>query len=354
MKRAGWGCGCLAVLVLAFLIVPELLAFPVELVFYLVVGWVPFLMGTIPQMTIEPAAVVVAGCSLAVLTIAGDLLARWLSASLHASPAAQSPRWRFRWTMICVLLVVFTFAAGIALVATFHQVWWLVSSKEPLVEFGGAREAARRAQSQNNLKQFGLGAFNYEKIKKRFPPGGTFNQYGEAQHSWETMLLPYIEYAESAPPRKDLPWNSPENAESVKKPISVFLNPGIGGGPKGIEYSSDGYALSHYSVNSRVMHGNFAVRREDVKDGLSNTIMGGEVNANFRPWGDPVNWRDPAVGLGKSPDGFGGPWKSGVTQFLFMDGSVRALSNDTDPQVLKALSTPAGGEDVHEFMEKNK
>ena len=38
-----------------------LLAFPVELVFYLVVGWVPFLMGTIPQMTIEPAAVVVAG-----------------------------------------------------------------------------------------------------------------------------------------------------------------------------------------------------------------------------------------------------------------------------------------------------
>ena len=111
--------------------------------------------------------------------------------------------------------------------------------------------------------------------------------------------------------------------------------------------------LSHYSVNSRVMHGNFALRREDVKDGLSNTIMGGEVNANFRPWGDPVNWRDPAVGLGKSPDGFGGPWKSGVTQFLFMDGSVRALSNDIDPQVLKALSTPAGGEDVHEFIEKN-
>ena len=67
------------------------------------------------------------------LTIAGDLLARWLFGSFHASPAAESPRWRFRWTMICVLLVVFTFAAGIALVATFHQVWWLVSSKEPLV-----------------------------------------------------------------------------------------------------------------------------------------------------------------------------------------------------------------------------
>jgi hypothetical protein len=38
---------------------------------------------------------------------------------------------------------------------------------------------------------------------------------------------------------------------------------------------------------------------------------------------------------------------------LFMDGSVRTMSNDVDPQVLKALSTPAGGEDVREFMEKN-
>jgi prepilin-type processing-associated H-X9-DG protein len=163
------------------------------------------------------------------------------------------------------------------------------------------------------------------------------------------MLLPYVECAGAEPPRKDLPWNSPENAEAFKKLLPVFLNPGV----DRPDYSPEGYALSDYSVNSRVMHGNFSLRIEDVKDGTSNTILGGEVNANFKPWGDPVNWRDPADGLGKSPDGFGSPWKSGVTNMLFMDGSVRALSNDTDPQVLKALSTPAGGEDVHEFLEKN-
>ena len=246
------------------------------------------------------------------------------------------------------LLVVFTFAAGIAMVATFHQVWWLVSSKEPLLTAGGAGRQ-REEPSRNNLKQIGLALSNYHDSQKQFPPGGTFNQYGEAQHSWETMLLPYMECADYEPPRKDLPWNSPENAESFKKLFPALLNPGV----NRPDHSPEGYALSHYSVNSRVMHGNFSLRREDVKDGLSNTIMGGEVNANFKPWGDPVNWRDPADGLGKSPDGFGGPWKSGVTQFLFMDGSVRALSSDIDPQVLKALSTPAGGEDVHEFLEKN-
>ena len=249
-----------------------------------------------------------------------------------------------------MFLVVFTFAAGIALIATFHQVWWLVSSKEPLLTTGST--AMRRAVSINNLKQIGLALFNYEKSKKQLPSGGTFNQYGEAQHSWETMLLPYMECAEYEPPRKDLPWDHAENVESFKKLIWGFRNPGVRGDER-VEYSPEGYALSHYSVNSRVMHGNSSLRAADVKDGLANTILGGEVNANFKPWGDPVNWRDPADGLGTSPEGFGGPWKYGETNMLFMDGSVRTMSNDVDPQVLKALSTPAGGEDVREFMEKN-
>ena len=72
--------------------------------------------------------------------------------------------------------------------------------------------------------------------------------------------------------------------------------------------------------------------------------MAGEASGNFKPWAHPVNWRDPSVGLGVSPDGFGGSHPS-VTVFLMVDGGVRAIRNDIDPKVLHALSTPAGGED---------
>jgi prepilin-type processing-associated H-X9-DG protein len=81
-----------------------------------------------------------------------------------------------------------------------------------------------------------------------------------------------------------------------------------------------------------------------ITDGPANTILAGEINSNFTPWGHPVNWRDPAKGLNQVPDGFGGPpSRNGVT-FLMADGSVRFLHNRTSPEVLKALSTPAAGD----------
>ena len=64
-----------------------------------------------------------------------------------------------------------------------------------------------------------------------------------------------------------------------------------------------------------------------------------------RPWGDPVNWRDPALGISHSADGFGGPFEN-VTQFVFADGHTHAISNKIDPAVLRALCTPAAGDAI--------
>ena len=89
------------------------------------------------------------------------------------------------------------------------------------------------------------------------------------------------------------------------------------------------------------------MRPKDVTDGLSNTIFAGEVADHFQPWGHPVNWRDPALGINK----FAGRLRRAVAergQLPFMDGSVRFLSNTIDPAVLQALSTPNGGEKIPE------
>lgn len=69
-----------------------------------------------------------------------------------------------------------------------------------------AREAARRTQCTNNLKQLGLGLHNYHDILGGFPPLMTFTQrvvpssnYAQGslndKHTWAVFLLPYLELA---------------------------------------------------------------------------------------------------------------------------------------------------------------
>lgn len=62
------------------------------------------------------------------------------------------------------------------------------------------REAARRAQCQNNLKQLALAMHNYESAFKRLPigiqvtvPANAVSTAREALWSWSTFVLPYVE-----------------------------------------------------------------------------------------------------------------------------------------------------------------
>ncbi|HEX6986670.1 MAG TPA: hypothetical protein VF170_14915, partial [Planctomycetaceae bacterium] len=102
-------------------------------------------------------------------------------------------------------------------------------------------------------------------------------------------------------------------------------------------------AAAHYSANAHLFGANVGAAFPEIADGLSNTILAGEAAGSFKAWGDPTNVRDPALGINATPDGFGGPWKGGAN-LLLADGTVRLVSEEIDPAVLKALATPAGGE----------
>jgi prepilin-type N-terminal cleavage/methylation domain-containing protein len=74
----------------------------------------------------------------------------------------------------------------------------LISLLLPAVQ--QAREAARRTQCKNNLKQIGLALHNYHDTHLLFPLGSFSAEGIEATHptfatqwAWGTMILPFVE-----------------------------------------------------------------------------------------------------------------------------------------------------------------
>lgn len=95
-----------------------------------------------------------------------------------------------------------------------------------------AREAARKTQCKNNLKQMGLALMNYESTHKVFPParldlsGLSYVPGGFYQSSWTTMSLPYFDQAPLYQNFNfNLTWSDPSNLGVTTTKLSVFMCP---------------------------------------------------------------------------------------------------------------------------------
>jgi prepilin-type N-terminal cleavage/methylation domain-containing protein len=186
----------------------------------------------------------------------------------------------------------------------------LVSLLLPAVQ--QAREAARRTQCKNNLKQLGLALHNYHDTVNVFPWG-----YDERETLWTAMILPQIEqqnlyatliWQESGAGN----WNaagSPNTAACAtvipafrcpSMPLEPRDNEGITGrvpvtyrGVAGALIASDdlstrpaGYNTAQYMALEQtnldgMFYGCSNVRMRDVIDGTSNTIMVGESRTSL-------------------------------------------------------------------------
>ena len=179
-----------------------------------------------------------------------------------------------------------------------------------------AREAARRTQCRNNLKQIGLALHNYHELHQVFPPSylvqpltdpimGTPNANGDNGPGWTIlfMLLPQLEQGNLYNAfNQDVPSWDPKNAKVAKTPLSVYRCPSdiaqssvydvVDSCGTGANVLAT-FSLSNYVANagqpevwsdpgdlSKLANGplfrNGRISMRDVTDGLTNTVFMGE------------------------------------------------------------------------------
>jgi prepilin-type N-terminal cleavage/methylation domain-containing protein len=202
-----------------------------------------------------------------------------------------------------------------------------------------AREAARRTQCRNNLKQMGLALHNYHDVYNMFPMGTLASSVGGWGMSWYARILPYIDQAPLynqltfSGAQHGWAWNDPTNNPSgvqngaafsqvnltwalcpsspmrAKRDAGGFVITnaqymGIMGATDGNGFTNpanrvgtmagsccDAQAQGGIIAAGGVMLNHYAKGVRDITDGTSNTMVVGEAsNWGRDAAGNPIQW----------------------------------------------------------------
>jgi prepilin-type N-terminal cleavage/methylation domain-containing protein len=217
-------------------------------------------------------------------------------------PQARRPR---AFTLIELLVVIAIIAILIALLL-------------PAVQ--QAREAARRTQCKNNMKQIGLALHNYHDVFNCFPAQGYYaymlapGSFEARSFTWITMLLPYVDQAPMynqinflRPAYNQVPPHHNRQLPFFTCPTDTGMGnvPGTNRNIAVTSYSaSEGYHW--WSETSGALGGVFTAHAHsnvrDITDGTSSTIAIAETNqTGYKngPWGT-CGTGTPRVGPGEA------------------------------------------------------
>jgi prepilin-type processing-associated H-X9-DG protein len=209
----------------------------------------------------------------------------------------------------------------------------LVALLVPAIQ--STRDAARRAQSANNLHQVSTAMQAYASNKQTLPPAYKADKEGKPLLSWRVLILPYLD-------RQDLyqqfhldePWDSEHNKKLIENMPAIYRHPGM----------VVPHGMTHYQTvrgEKTAFPGKEGIGFDQFTDGTSNTVMVVEARKPVvwtRPDDYQYDEKNPGAGLLF--------WARGVCNVAFCDGSVQTISASTRAKIINALFTRNGGETV--------
>lgn len=259
-----------------------------------------------------------------------------------------------------------------------------------------AREAARRTQCSNNLKQIGLASHNFHNTYNTLPPA-FIGDNSDTPHGWATwaaLILPFLEGGNQYDQWEISRRNVYQTPVAYQTQVRTYLCPSRPAPVLSVnDFADPGGALSDYAAsfgteasytNSngalipnqpyvaadstgeiRVVKWAGQTRFADILDGTTNTTLFGEKHIRPNSLRGKNEDRSVFSGvrnthrrmMGISPNGnlrplltpqiqtlplanssFGGP-HPGITMFVLCDGSVRPIKVTADLQTLSYLVT---------------
>ena len=221
----------------------------------------------------------------------------------------------------------------------------------------GSDVEATKPTVEERLELIGRMLEIYRNKHQSFPGGPLANndEIEFEQFSWIVELI-RNRSENQAQIFPDQPWNARENDGFVRRRLDPFLNPNV----KQLT-GKDRYPTTHFAGLTGVGHDAHLLNRSDpragvfsskfqtsvgqITDGLSNTIAVVGIQNQFGSWakvGLSTQRSLTAEPYINGPDGIG-TGEANAMQVLMADGSVRTVSDETEPVIMRRMAAIADG-----------